>query len=230
MIIEALEDVERSIIAACNRSGRNREDVTLIAVSKTKPSSMIEEATSAGIVHFGENKVQEMSEKSQVLCELPIRWHMIGHLQKNKVKKAVSIATLIHSVDTISLAYEIDKEAAKQNKLQDILLELNLAGEESKFGLSPDDLLPTIRELSTMKNIRIRGLMTVAPYTENPETNRCYFRQMKQLAVDINAENIDNISMDILSMGMSGDYEIAIEEGATHVRIGSKIFGERNYN
>ncbi len=229
MIIEALADIERSIQASCNRSGRGRENVTLIAVSKTKPSSMIEEAASAGIEHFGENKVQEMSEKSQVLCDLPIQWHMIGHLQKNKVKKAVSIATLIHSVDSVSLAYEIDKEAAKINKLQDILLEVNLAGEESKFGLRAEDVLPTIRELAALKNVRIRGLMTVAPYTEEPETNRCYFRQMKQLAVDINAENIDNINMDILSMGMSGDYEIAIEEGATHVRIGSKIFGERNY-
>ncbi len=229
MIIEALADIEGSIQASCNRSGRDRDEVTLIAVSKTKPSSMIEEAASAGIVHFGENKVQEMSEKSQVLCDLPIQWHMIGHLQKNKVKKAVSIATLIHSVDTVSLAYEINKEAAKINKVQDVLLEVNLAGEESKFGLTADEVLPTIREISTLKNVRIRGLMTVAPYTDEPETNRCYFRQMKQLAVDINAENIDNISMDILSMGMSGDYEIAIEEGATHVRIGSKIFGERNY-
>lgn len=229
MLEQAIRETQESIASACERCGRSPESVTLIAVSKTKPLSMLEEAYGFGMRQFGENRVQEMCEKAEAFGETPITWHLIGHLQKNKVKRAVAVASLIHSVDSAALAIEINKEAAKLGKCQDILLEVNMAEEESKFGLTADGVLPLVQELAILDNIHICGLMTVAPYTENPETNRIYFKKMKQLAVDIAAQNIDNVSMDILSMGMSGDYEVAIEEGATHVRVGTKLFGERNY-
>ncbi|MBO7631322.1 MAG: YggS family pyridoxal phosphate-dependent enzyme, partial [Lachnospiraceae bacterium] len=205
-------------------------EVTLIAVSKTKPVSMIEEALAAGQTVFGENKVQEMCEKHEILKDKPIQWHLIGHLQSNKVKKAVAVAEMIHSVDSVSLAEEINKQAAKIDKVQDILLEINVAEEESKFGITVDSAEETVRAIAGLKNIRLRGFMTVAPYTEDPETNRPYFRGLAQLMVDINAQNIDNIHVDILSMGMSGDYGVAVEEGATYIRVGTYLFGERNYN
>ncbi len=230
MISQAIQEVLHSIEAACARVGRDPSEVTLIAVSKTKPYDMLREVYSAGISQFGENKVQELTEKALQFGDAPVTWHMIGHLQKNKVKKAVAHATMIHSVDSQALAWEIQKEALKANKLQDILLEVNVAEEESKFGLSISQVFPLVREMANYPNLRVRGLMTVAPYTDNPETNRIYFRQMKQLAVDIRNENRDNVIMDVLSMGMSGDYEIAIEEGATHVRVGTKIFGARDYS
>ncbi len=230
MLEQAIREIQDAITSACERCGRAPESVTLIAVSKTKPLPLLEEAYQLGIRHFGENRVQEMCEKAQAFGDVPIIWHLIGHLQKNKVKRALSVASLIHSVDSLALAMEIDKEAAKIGRCQDILLEVNMAEEESKFGLTADNVLPMVQELAQLDHIRICGLMTVAPYTENPESNRTYFKKMKQLAVDIAAQNIDNVSMDILSMGMSGDYEVAIEEGATHVRVGTKLFGERNYN
>ena len=229
MLKENLREVEENIRIACEKSGRNREDVTLIAVSKTKPVSMLQEIYDCGVRHFGENKVQEMCMKQESLPK-DIVWHMIGHLQINKVKYLMSDTALIHSVDSLKLAQEIEKQAAKCDKTVDILIEVNIAEEDSKFGIKKEETLSLVREVAKLSHIKIQGLMTIAPYVENPEDNRLYFRQIKQLSVDINNQNIDNVSMNVLSMGMTGDYMVAIEEGATLVRVGTGIFGERNYN
>ena len=229
MIQENILCVQENIKKACERAGRKPEEVTLIAVSKTKPLSMLEEAYAAGMREFGENKPQEMRDKAK-LWDVPVHWHMIGTLQSNKIKYVVGTACMIHSVDSLALAMAIEKEAAKKELKMDILLEINMAKEESKHGFSETDVYEAVTEISKMPHLRLRGLMTVAPYTENAEENRIYFRKMKELLVDINSKNIDNISMDSLSMGMSSDYEVAIEEGATMVRVGTGIFGERNYS
>lgn len=229
MILENIEAVRKNINAACKKAGRNPDEVTLIAVSKTKPYSDIEAALPSGILDYGENKVQELSEKYEVLPK-NIHWHMIGHLQRNKVKYLVGKVKLIHSVDSIRLANQIETEFAKKDKTADILIEVNMANEESKFGVSANEAIDLIKEISLLPHIRIQGLMTIAPYTDNPETNRTYFSKMKKLSVDIRDKNIDNVSMNVLSMGMTGDYQVAIEEGATMVRVGTGIFGERNYN
>lgn len=229
MVKEQLTQVEENIQAACRRAGRDRSEVTLIAVSKTKPVELLREAYDAGARNFGENKVQEMTDKMPRLPD-DIRWHMIGHLQRNKVKYIVGHTALIHSVDTYRLAEEINIQALKKNLIVPILIEINIANEASKFGVQAQDTLQLIKEIaSTLKSIRIKGLMTIAPYVDSPEDNRGYFRKIKDLSVDIAAQNIDNVSMDILSMGMTGDYTVAIEEGATMVRVGTGIFGERNY-
>lgn len=228
MIKENIITVQKNISLACERAGRERSEVTLIAVSKTKPVEMLLEAYEAGMRDFGENKPQELRDKSSIISK-PIRWHMIGTLQKNKIKYVVETACMIHSVDSMELAEAINKEAEKRGIVCNILLEVNVAAEESKHGFLPEELLQQVECLSTLKNIHLCGLMTVAPYTENAEDNRGYFRKMKELLIDIKNKNIDNISMDVLSMGMSSDYEVAIEEGATMVRVGTGIFGERIY-
>ena len=230
MISDNLAEVRHEIARHAEIAGREPGEITLIAVSKTKPASMVIEAFEAGQTVFGENKVQEMCEKNEQLSALPLSWHLIGHLQSNKVKKAVSVADMIHSVDSVSLAQTINKYAAAIGKVQDILLEINVAQEESKFGLTLSDAEAAVREIAGLPNVRLRGFMTVAPYTDNAEENRGIFRSLRQLMVDINAKSIDNISMDVLSMGMSGDYGVAVEEGATHVRVGTFIFGRRDYN
>lgn len=236
---ERILEVEQRIQAACERAGRDRSEVTLIAVSKTKPIAMIEEAYSLGMRHFGENKVQELSQKYLELKDRfseDIYWHQIGHLQTNKVKQVIDKATLIHSVNSLRLAQVIDEEAAKKNIICDILVEVNIADEETKFGTIETDALPLIAELLMLSHIRIRGLMAIAPYVEDSEKNRKYFKKLRELFVDIKTKNIDNehkgkfVHFDVLSMGMTGDFEVAIEEGATMVRIGTGIFGERNYN
>ena len=219
---------EKNIEQACKNAGRSRDEVTLIAVSKTKPVEMLQEIYDENIRDFGENKVQELCSKMEQLPS-DIRWHMIGHLQRNKVKYIVGKVELIHSVDTYRLAEEINIQAKKQNVIVPILVEVNIAHEESKFGISAEDAILLVEEISKLENIRIKGLMTIAPYVENPEDNRLYFRKIKQLSVDITNKNIDNVFMEILSMGMTGDYMVAIEEGATMVRVGTGIFGERNY-
>ena len=224
-----LNEVEQNIITACEKSGRNREEITLIAVSKTKPVSLLEEAYGAGVRNFGENKVQEMCEKYE-LMEKDIKWHMIGHLQTNKVKYLIGKTALIHSVDSYKLACEIEKQAAKHDCIMDVLIEVNIAEEESKFGLAEDEVIHMVKQIAELPHVRIKGLMTVAPYVVDSEENRPFFRKIKQLSVDIDNQNIDNVSMNILSMGMTGDYMVAIEEGATMVRVGTGIFGERNYN
>lgn len=228
MLEQNLREVEERITAACRRVGRNREEVTLIAVSKTKPISMLQEIYDLGIRDFGENKVQELSEKHDEMAS-DIRWHMIGHLQRNKVKQVIDKTVLIHSVDSLRLAETIEAEAAKRDIVVSILLEVNVAKEESKFGFSVEEVLPAIMEISKFPHIRVKGLMTIAPYVENPEENRMIFSSLRKLAVDITNKNLDNVNVSIISMGMTNDYEVAIEEGATMVRVGTGIFGERNY-
>ena len=228
MVVENLLEVEKRICAACERAGRKRDEVTLIAVSKTKPISMIEEALSEGIRDFGENKVQELCEKYDQLPK-DIHWHLIGHLQRNKVKHIVGKACLIHSVDSLRLAQAISEEGIKKKIEVPVLIEVNVAGEESKFGVSPGEAEELAREIAKLPCISVQGLMTIAPFVENPEENRTYFANLKKLCVDIKNKNIDNVFMSVLSMGMTGDYEVAIEEGATMVRVGTGIFGERNY-
>lgn len=230
MLYENYQEVKRRIEQACQKVGRSPEEVTLIAVSKTKPNDMIQELYDHGVRIFGENKVQEMSPKEEAL-PIDIEWHLIGHLQRNKVKYIIDKAALIHSVDSLRLAETINAEAVKKNVIANILIEVNVAQEETKFGLSMEEVLPLIEEISaTCPNIRIRGLMTIAPYVKNPEENRSIFRNLQKLSVDIDHKNINNVSVDILSMGMSNDFEVAVEEGATHVRVGTSIFGARNYN
>ena len=227
-VCENYKEVEKRVEEACKRAGRKREEVTLIAVSKKKPVSMIEELLPLNVRDFGENKVQELTAKAEVLPSA-LHWHMIGHLQRNKVKYIVDKACIIHSVDSLRLAEEISKAAQKKQVTAKILIEVNVAEEESKFGVRTSELLPLIEAISLLPNIAIKGLMTIAPYVKNPEENRWIFQKLKNLSIDIKGKNFDNVTMDVLSMGMTGDYEVAIEEGATHVRVGTGIFGERNY-
>lgn len=228
MLLDNLKDVEERIQAACDRSGRNREDVLLVAVSKTKPVEMIEEVMTAGIMDFGENKPQELRDKYEVLPK-NLRFHMIGHLQTNKIKYVIDRAVLIHSIDSIHLAEAVNAEAKKHDRIMPVLVEVNVAREESKSGFLVEETENAIREIAKLSNIRVEGLMTIAPFVENAEENRQYFVKLRKLSVDIAAKNIDNVTMHHLSMGMTGDYEVAIEEGATMVRVGTGIFGERNY-
>ncbi len=251
MMKDNILNVETRIQAACDRSGRKRSEVTLIAVSKTKPNEMLQEAYSNGMRHFGENKVQELVQKYEYLhngFQEDVYWHLIGHLQRNKVKYIIDKAVLIHSVDSMRLAEQIEEEAAKRNLISDILIEVNIADEDTKFGVDGADIFHLIHEMSHLSHIRIRGLMAVAPYVEDPEKNREYFKKLRQLYVDIKTKNVDNIcdgsnldenashgskaleNFDVLSMGMTGDFEVAIEEGATMVRVGTGIFGERDYS
>lgn len=228
MVEKNISEVKKRISEAAKAAGRNENEVTLIAVSKTKPVEMIKEAYDTGIRDFGENKVQEIMEKYPLLPS-DIRWHLIGHLQTNKVKYIIDKVCMIHSVDSLKLAEEISRQAVKHNVTVDILIEVNVAGEDTKFGVKPEDAIDLCRDISTLPGIRIRGLMTVAPFTSDPEENRPVFCALRQLFVDIGGKNIDNVCMDCLSMGMSGDYTVAIEEGATFVRVGTSIFGQRDY-
>lgn len=228
MVQENLTQVEANIAAACKRAGRSRDEVTLIAVTKTKPVEMLQEAYDWGSRNFGENKVQEIMDKYDKLPS-DIQWHMIGHLQRNKVKYIVDKVCLIHSVDSYRLAEEINIQAKKRGVVVPILIEVNIADEQSKFGVRPEETMQLVREISSLDGVSIRGLMCIAPYVVDSEENRPFFRKIKALSIDIEKENIDNVSMDILSMGMTGDYMVAIEEGATMVRVGTGIFGERHY-
>ena len=228
-IEENLRDVEERIRAACLRSNRKREDVTLIVVSKTKPVSMIREVLELGPLDFGENKPQELRDKYDLLPK-EIRWHMIGNLQRNKVKYVVPRAYMIHSVGSYELAEQIEKESARRGLVMPCLAEVNIAKEASKEGIMREDAVDFIRRVSEFKHIRMEGLMTVAPYVSDPEQNRPYFRALRNLAVDIEHENIDNVYMRNLSMGMTGDFEVAVEEGATMIRVGTGILGERDYS
>ena len=228
MVTDNYRYIKQQVIETAEKCGRNPDDITLIAVSKTKPLTDIEELIQIGVSDFGENKVQELCDKYENVSK-PVRFHLIGHLQTNKVKYVVGKTTLIHSVDSIKLAKEIQKEAAKKQIIAPVLIEVNVAEEESKFGLHVDEVIPFLIEIASFPNIHVEGLMTIAPFVENPEENRCYFRTLKQLSLDIISKNIDNIDMNVLSMGMTNDYKVAIEEGATMVRVGTAIFGARNY-
>lgn len=228
MVAENLVQVQKNIEESCKKVNRDPGEVTLIAVSKTKPVEMLQEAYAAGARVFGENKVQEIVDKYDQMPS-DVQWHMIGHLQRNKVKYLIGKVVLIHSVDSLRLAEQIEHEAAKADIVMPVLIEVNVAEEESKFGTTSEAAMQLVEAVSKLPHIKIRGLMTIAPFTDNPEDNRIYFRKLKQLSVDIKSKNIDNVDMDELSMGMTGDYEVAIEEGATMVRVGTAIFGARNY-
>ena len=229
-IRENLAAVEDHILAACKRAGRKREDVTLIAVSKTNPAEAVLEAIQAGQTVFGENRVQELKEKAPLVGE-EADWHLIGTLQTNKVKYLPELHNLrmIHSVDNLKLAQEIDRRYAQAGMTMDVLLEVNMAHEETKAGLAPEDAETLFREMAGLSHIRVRGLMTIAPFTEDAVTNRPYFAGLRKLMEDLNRLTLLQQPMTELSMGMSGDYEVAIEEGATIVRVGTAIFGARNY-
>lgn len=221
-------EVKKKIADTCQKADRSGNEVTLIAVSKTKPIEMLKEAYDEGCRDFGENKVQELVEKYEAMPK-DIKWHMIGHLQRNKVKYIVDKVSMIHSVDSLRLAEEISKEALKKEVTVSILIEVNMAGEETKFGVAPSEVETLVRQSAVLPGIAIKGLMTIAPFVDNPEDNRVYFAALKQLSVDITKKNIDNVTMNVLSMGMTGDYTVAIEEGASLVRVGTGIFGERQY-
>lgn len=229
MLKDQLQEVEKRIQAACDRAGRKREEVTLIAVSKTKPVETLQEAYDLGVRIFGENKVQELTAKYEALPK-DIHWHMIGHLQTNKVKYIIDKAELIHSVDSLKLAETIEKEAAKHDLIADILVEVNVAEEESKFGMKMEEVIPFVEKVSAFPHVRVRGLMTIAPFVEDPEENRSIFADLHKLYIDIKKKNHDNDTVSVLSMGMTNDYEVAIEEGATMVRVGTGIFGARDYD
>ncbi|MEE3398245.1 MAG: YggS family pyridoxal phosphate-dependent enzyme [Eubacterium sp.] len=221
--------VREKINEACKRVGRKPEEVTLIAVSKTKPLSDIEKLIKIDVIEFGENKPQELRDKFDAVST-PVRFHQIGHLQTNKVKYIINKAVLIHSVDSIKLASVIEKEAEKRNIHVNVLIEVNYAGEDTKFGVSKEEVLPLVKEIAEKyRHINIRGLMTIAPFVDDPEENRPIFKGMHELLLDIKSQNIDNVDMSILSMGMTNDYVVAVEEGATMVRVGTAIFGERQY-
>ena len=214
--------------------------VELVAVSKFHPADAVREAYAAGQRIFAESRPQELYAKVKELAAVTgadgtpaysdIIWHFIGHLQTNKIKYVLGRACMIHSVDTLHLAEALEAECRKRNLDMDILVEINVAEEASKFGMGVDAAEQLVRDIAKLSHLHIQGLMTIAPFVENPEQNRSIFRQLKQLSVDITAKNIDNVTMNVLSMGMTGDYQIAIEEGATHIRVGTGIFGERNYN
>jgi pyridoxal phosphate enzyme (YggS family) len=229
MLQENYREVEAKVRQAAERAGRDPEEITLIAVSKTKPLSDIEELIRIGVTEFGENKPQELRDKFEQVSQ-PVHFHQIGHLQTNKVKYIIDKAVLIHSVDSMHLAEQIQKEAEKRGLTAEVLIEVNAAEEETKFGVTVEEAPSLVREISTLPNIKIRGLMTIAPFVDDPEENRPVFRRMKQLLLDIKSQNIDNVDMNVLSMGMTNDFEVAIEEGATMVRVGTAIFGARDYS
>lgn len=229
MIKENLRNVENKIQEACDKAGRGRSEVTLIAVSKTKPIEDLMEAYDAGIRVFGENKVQELTDKIEKMPK-DIHWHMIGHLQRNKVKYIVGKVDLIHSVDNEELAAEINKRAEKAGVTQDILIEVNIADEDTKYGIAADKVNELYVNISKLPYVNVRGVMCIAPNVDNPELNRQYFVKLNKIFVDIMNIMVDNSRVDVMSMGMTGDYQVAIEEGATMVRVGTGIFGARNYN
>ena len=227
-IAQNIDEIKKRIEIASKKSERNPDDITLIAVSKTVDSSIVRLAYDHGIRDFGENKVQEIMNKYDKLPE-DTRWHLIGHLQTNKVKYIIDKVVMIHSVDSYSLINEIESRAAKCYKVMDILLQVNVSGEETKFGVSPDEVLDYVRYISQKSHICLRGLMTIAQYARNAEETRPIFAKLSEIYIDIKKERLDNINMDYLSMGMSNDFEVAIEEGANLIRVGTSIFGERHY-
>ncbi|MBS4026304.1 MAG: YggS family pyridoxal phosphate-dependent enzyme [Clostridia bacterium] len=229
LIKENLVRIREKVFETCMKTGRNPEEVKLVAVTKTLPPEVIEEAHNYGIDIVGENKVQEMVDKLEYLKNLSLEWHFIGHLQTNKVKYLVDRVELIHSVDRLKLAKEINQEWAKKDKQINVLIQANISGEASKFGINEEETMSLVKDISGLCNINITGLMTMAPYTETPEEVRHVFSGLRLLAERIRQENIPGVKMQELSMGMTNDYEVAVEEGATLIRIGSGIFGERHY-
>lgn len=226
MIQDNYREVEARVAEACRRAGRKREEVTLIAVSKTKPVEMVRELIGLGVVDFGENHAQELVTKTEAIPE-KLNWHFIGHLQRNKVKYVVGRACLIHSVSSLRLAEEIQKESEKKGIVTPVLIEVNIADESTKSGISAEEAIRLVRQVAELPGLSIRGLMAIAPPVEEPEENRRYFRQMRELKETIAGLQLPGVFMEELSMGMTGDFEVAIEEGATMVRVGTAIFGAR---
>ena len=227
MIGQNLEQIQKRIVTRCNLSGRSPAEITLLAVTKTFPADRIAEVVRLGVLDIGENYVQELLEKKSGLNDGRIRWHFIGHLQSNKVRYIIDWIHLIHAVDSTELAREIDRRAGRAHRIVDVLLEVNTTGEQSKFGLVPERTVEFVRELDHLHNIRISGLMTIGPFLPDPEGSRPMFRKLRSLKEQIADLDQPNVSMEHLSMGMTGDFEVAIEEGATILRIGTAIFGSR---
>ncbi len=228
MIKQQVEKIKERIRLAAQACGRNPETVRLVAVSKTVPADRVREAVASGVLLLGENYIQEAQDKISRLSDCAVSWHFIGHLQTNKAKYAVKLFDLIHTVDSFKLAAELDKQARKIAKIQDILIQVNIGEEASKSGASADEVQKLVKEISQLKNLSVKGLMTIPPFYDEPEKVRPYFTATRELRDRIKAAAIANIAMDELSMGMTGDFEAAIEEGATLVRIGTAIFGERS--
>jgi len=224
-----LNQVQGRIVAAAQSAGREPHSVRLVAVSKTRPADDVLQAYRAGQVVFGENYVQELVEKAAEISE-PVEWHFIGHLQSNKVRQIAGVVTMIHSVDRLSLAVEIDRQWGRQGRICDILIQVNISGESSKSGTSEDEALQLVRAVAHLPHVRIRGLMTMPPFFDDPEAARPFFAALRRLAQKVDSAGIAGVSMAELSMGMSGDFEVAIAEGATIIRVGSAIFGERQYS
>ncbi len=223
------ETVYNNLLKACKKVGRDPNEVTIIAVSKTKPLSMIEDAIAVGMDTFGENKPQDIRDKTKEVSE-KVHWHMIGRLQSNKIKYVIESCDLIHSVDSVSLIEKLNNEALKRNIHINVLLQVNISNEESKNGFTISKLYSSLNSISTISNVHVEGLMTIPPFVENQEENRAIFKKLKEVFIDIKSKNIDNINMNALSMGMTNDYVVAIEEGATYIRVGTGIFGVRNYD
>jgi hypothetical protein len=230
MIAENLKNLRKRIDQACQKCGRKNDDVHIIAVSKTFSAELILEAGDAGQIEFGENYVQELQEKQKTLTDRILRWHFIGHLQSNKVKYIADYVTLIHSVDDLNLGKEISKRAERCSRIQDVLVEIHTTDEATKFGVQPEHAIALLKELSQLSHLRVCGLMTMGPFSDNPDDSRSSFRCAAELKKHIEAEGIVNVQMRHLSMGMTHDFEVAIEEGATLVRIGTAIFGRRTKN
>ncbi|HHY90059.1 MAG TPA: YggS family pyridoxal phosphate-dependent enzyme [Clostridiales bacterium] len=227
-IKQNIADIKQEIAEVCDKGNRNPDDILLLAVTKTVEPQRINEAIAEGITDIGENKVQEILNKYESVD--PVRWHLIGHLQTNKVKYIIDKVHMIHSLDSIKLAEEIDKRAKQHQILMDVLIQINVAKEDTKFGLYVEEIDDFIKKVQEFENIHVKGLMTIAPYEENPEKVRPYFRTLKSIFERIKAQKLERIDMQYLSMGMSNDFKVAIEEGANMIRIGTAIFGKRNYN
>lgn len=225
---ENIESVQQRILRACRRAGRTHEDVRLIAVSKTKPAESVREAYAAGLREFGENRVQEAADKRQSLADLDVVWHLIGHLQSNKAKQACQLFNWIQSVDSLHIAERIDRFAVSLGHRVPVLIEVHLGEEASKFGVEEDELVRLAEQVGALPSLELRGLMVLPPFFDDPEKVRPYFRHLRELAGRIDTRRLPRVSMRELSMGMSHDFEIAIEEGATIIRVGTAIFGERN--
>lgn len=230
MVSELLIEIQKRVATAAEKAGRSPKDVRLIAVSKGQPAEKLKEALEAGQQDFGENYAQEFSEHVGAVHEPPtqIQWHFIGHLQRNKVKQILPHVFLIHSVDSLELAQEIDKRAAALNKIQPILIEVNLGGEDSKTGISPENIEKLVRSINSLSHLDLQGFMTIPPFHENPEEVRPYFRRLREIRDAINNQLVYKHALSALSMGMTQDFEVAIEEGSTMVRVGTGIFGKRS--
>ena len=229
MIEKNLEIIKQRIERSCKKIGRNPDEITLVGVTKTVNVDIIKEAYSYGLINFGENKVQELLSKKDILPE-NINWHLIGHLQRNKVKYIIDFIYLIHSLDSYELALEIDRQAKKSKRQIPVLIQVNTSSEETKYGIEPENALTLTKQIAELENLKIKGLMTIGAFFSDPEMVRPCFKTLKKIFDKIKMLDLKNVDMKELSMGMTNDYEVAIEEGATIIRIGTALFGERNYN